>query len=119
MVAAITKKFNPKKWNQPSTQNTLVYIAASNKAFKYRFGKSKIVYIGTTKKGAIRLTQSAVDKSKDLFTLHGIKQIGFYIVTCSSVKNLQSWKKLERAIILTFRHLYGDPPQKTFKVKWN
>src|SRR5690606_24986532 len=83
----------------------------SNKAFRYKYGKSRIVYIGTTKTGTSRIAQSAVDKSKELLTLHGIKQLEFYVVTCTSVRNLQSWKKLERALILTFRQMYGDPPK--------
>ena len=121
----MAKKLRVTTLNKPSivinrtraTKNTLVYIAVSNKAFNYRFGKSRVVYIGTTKTGTYRIAQSAVDKSKDLFTLHGIKQLSFYIVTCSSVKNLQSWKKLERALILTFRQLYGDPPKENIQGK--
>lgn len=99
----------------------LVYIACGNRKFKYQYGKSKIVYIGTTKTGANRIAQSAANKAKSLFDLHGLKELEFYIVTCGIMQNVKTWKKFERALILTFRQVYGEPPKSNTqgkRIKW-
>lgn len=41
----------------------MVYILVANKSHKYRNGRSRIFYIGTTKKGADRPAASAVNKA--------------------------------------------------------
>jgi hypothetical protein len=42
--------------------NKLVYIARANKKLRYPWGKSRIAYIGTTKRGARRMASSAACK---------------------------------------------------------
>jgi hypothetical protein len=89
----------------------LVYVAVANKKINYRFGGSRIVYIGTTRAGASRIAASAAAKASDMLALHGVKQLEFYVVTCRGRKRVQTWKKLERGLILTFRQMFGDPPR--------
>lgn len=47
----------------------LVYIAVANKSLRYRYGRSRIVYIGTTKAGASRIAASAAAKAKKMLGL--------------------------------------------------
>ena len=89
----------------------LVYVAVSNKPMPYLHGKSRIVYIGTTKNGAHRMAASAAIKAQDMLNLHGVKQLDFYSITCKSRQNVQTWRKLERGLLLTFKHVYGQIPQ--------
>ena len=100
----------------------LVYIGCANKNIKYRWDKSKIAYIGTTKKGARRVAASAVWKGADIVFEHGIKQLEFHVVTCTKRQNVETWRKLETALIIRFRELFGDPPkgnEKGKKQKWS
>jgi hypothetical protein len=88
----------------------LVYLAVANKSVKYHNGKSRIVYIGTTASGADRIASSAAIKARALLGIHGVSQLQFFIVTCTSRQKVKTWKKLESALILTFKAMYGDPP---------
>jgi hypothetical protein len=95
-----------KQWNKK-----MVYILLSNRQHKYRNGKSRIVYIGTTKKGAGRPATSAVDKASEAFAkLHGVKRIDAHIVTCKRRKAMKTWEHLETALLHTFRNLYFELP---------
>ena len=92
-------------------EQRLVYIAIANKALNYPYKKSKIVYIGTTKKGVARIASSAAIKSKALLNDHGINTLRFYVVRCDGKQRVETWKKLERGLIVSFKHLYGMPPK--------
>jgi hypothetical protein len=89
----------------------LVYLAIANKPRKYPFGyRSPILYIGTTKKGARRIAQSAAARAEALLANHGIRQISFHIVRCTPLRRVKTWVKLERALLLAFKHTYGAVP---------
>src|SRR5580692_11340335 len=82
----------------------MVYILAANKFYKYKNGRSRILYIGTTKKGGNRPAASAVNKASEAFyKLQGVKTIDVHIVTCTPRKAMQTWKLLESALLNTFR----------------
>lgn len=90
----------------------MVYILLANKAYKYKNGRSRIVYIGTTAQGAGRPAASAVNKAAEAFgTLRGVKRLEAHIVTCSRRKALQSWLYLESALLHTFRKEYFELPK--------
>ena len=90
----------------------LVYAARANKEFRYPFGRSKIVYFGTTMKGARRIASSAASKGEDLLFNHGVKHLDLIVVVCGKRKGLAgAWKKLERALIIRFREKLGAPPK--------
>lgn len=99
----------------------LVYVARANKRIRYPVGdksriaqmreRSRIVYIGTTKKGARRIASSAAAKGEELLYDYGMKGLEFHIVTCTRRPGVESWRKLERALIIRFRELYGDIPK--------
>jgi hypothetical protein len=89
----------------------LVYVARANKKLLYPWGRSRIAYIGTTKKGARRIASSAVWKGEDLLYQFGIKHLELHIVTCGKVQSVETWKKLERALLIRFRERFGEVPQ--------
>jgi hypothetical protein len=90
----------------------MVYLLLANKAYKYKNGRSRIIYIGTTSQGAGRPAASAVNKASEAFgTLHGVKKIDVHIVTCSRRKALQSWLRLESTLLYTFRKEYFELPK--------
>jgi hypothetical protein len=90
----------------------MVYILAANKFHKYRNGRSRILYIGTTKKGADRPAASAVNKASEAFyKLRGVKTIDVHIVTCAPRKAMQTWKRLESALLDVFRNKYFQLPR--------
>ena len=89
----------------------IVYLAVANKARKYPLGyRSPIVYVGTTKAGAHRIAQSAAARAKVLLANHGVKQLSFHVVTCTPLQRVKTWLKLERALLLAFKHTYGAVP---------
>jgi hypothetical protein len=90
----------------------MVYILAANKDFKYQNGRSRIIYIGTTKRGAGRPAASAVNKASQAFgKLHGVKTIEVHIATCRPRRNSQTWKHLESALLDTFLNRYFQLPK--------
>jgi hypothetical protein len=89
----------------------MVYVPAANQHLPYKNGRSRILYIGTTKKGAGRTATSAVNKASEVFyKLHGVSTIDVHIVTCAKRKNVQTWKRLESALIDASRKRYFELP---------
>lgn len=90
----------------------LVYILVANKKYHYGDGlKSRIVYIGTTKRGADRFAVSAVERGKSILQHHGIRQVKVYTVTCKGVRGAKTtWRKLEDAFLYNFRQYYFCKP---------
>ena len=90
----------------------LVYILVANKTHKYKSGRrSRIIYIGTTGKGAQRPATSAVNKASEAFSLRGIKQIEVHLATCAGRKHIRTWQRLESALLATFRSLHFELPR--------
>lgn len=89
----------------------LVYLALANKKLKYRLGSSRIAYIGTTKNGASRIAQSAAAKVDILYDW-GVSSLEFYVVTCTPIKRVKTWRKLERSLVIRFREMFGEPPKR-------
>ena len=89
----------------------LVYVILVKKSLKYPWGRSRIAYIGTTKKGMARIAQSVAARSDDILSLHGVKEFTVRIATCLPRPKVKTWAKLERAILLVFRHKYGTLPK--------
>jgi hypothetical protein len=100
---------NPTKRCEPSGLDT---SSTANKYFKYQNGRSRIIYIDTTKTGAERPAASAVNKASQAFgKLHGVKTIEVHIATCRPRRNLQTWKHLETALLDTFVNRYFQLPK--------
>jgi len=88
----------------------LVYVIVASKSLKYLWGRSRIAYIGTTKKGMARIAQSAAARSKQVLGLHGVREFHVRILTCAPRPPVKTWVKLERALLLCFRRRYGQVP---------
>jgi len=95
----------------------LVYAAVANTKLKYPHGKSRIVYIGTTKAGARRIASSAAYRAPQLLELHGVSELSFFIITCTTRQAVKTWQKLEAGLIIAFKHMYGDLPKCNTKGK--
>jgi hypothetical protein len=95
----------------------MAYILLSDKPYKTASGlKSRVIYIGTTAKGAGRPAASAVNKASKIFYKdHGVRTIEVYIVTCSGRQNMKTWKLLEAALIHIFWNIYHQIPRKNKK----
>ena len=88
----------------------LVYVLTANRKLPYPHGKSPVAYIGTTKKGIRRVASSAASHAEDILGEYGVKRITARIITCKARPNVKTWVKLERALLLLFREMYGDVP---------
>ncbi len=96
----------------------MVYILVADKAFKYLNGnrRSRIIYIGTTGKGARRPATSAVDKASEAFgTLRGVRRIEAHIATCGGRKAVRTWEHLESSLLAVFRERYWSLPKYNLK----
>jgi hypothetical protein len=88
----------------------LVYLLIADKRLKYKTNKSRIAYIGTTKKGVERIAQSVAFRADGILSLPGVHSFHVRIVTCKPRKNVKTWMKLERALLLCFRERFGKVP---------
>jgi hypothetical protein len=96
----------------PQWNKRMVYILVANKSYKYRSGlRSRIIYIGTTGKGAVRPATSAVNKASQAFkTLHGVKTIEVHLATSRGRRAMKTWQYLESALLSTFRGVHFELP---------
>jgi hypothetical protein len=89
----------------------LVYILAANKLLKYPRGRSRIVYIGTTKRGVRRVASSVAGRAAALFERRGVRRVDAHLLTYTRRSGGQKlWLKLERAILFMFKYEYGTIP---------
>ena len=88
----------------------LVYVLIANRKLRYRYGMSSVAYIGTTKKGIRRVASSAASHAEGILGEYGVKKITARIITCKRRPNVETWVKLERALLLVFREIYGEVP---------
>ncbi|MBI5290896.1 MAG: hypothetical protein HY872_03355 [Chloroflexi bacterium] len=89
----------------------LVYVLVADKEVRYTSGKSKIVYIGTTKRGLARVASSTAYQASAILKRQGIRKLSAYILTYQGVRGLKDMhKKLEKAALAMFKFKYGDKP---------
>jgi len=99
----------------------LVYILVANKKLKYSKGRSRIAYIGTTKKGAARFAASVAKRAPEVLGLNGVNEFDVRVVTCRPRQHVKTWFKLEAALAMMHKDIFGEVPKcnKTFhKKKW-
>lgn len=92
-------------------KNKLAYVLVADKRLKYKKGKSRVAYIGTTSKGVARVAQSVAFRADSILSLHGVRAFHARVITCRPRRNVRSWIKLERALLLVFREMFGEVPQ--------
>lgn len=77
----------------------LVYVMRANEKVQYTQGRSRIVYIGRTGQGMSRIATSAVQRADRILGMRGITEFTVVTLTCPRVRGVESWKKLERALL--------------------
>ena len=90
----------------------MAYILVADKSYKTASGlRSRVIYIGTTAKGAGRPAASAVNKASQMFyKARGVRTIDVYLVTCQGKQATATWKLLEAALIHTFWNIHHQIP---------
>jgi len=94
----------------PHGSKKLCYVVTANKIVAYRSGRSKVVYIGATDDGLSRLVGTVAARTEEIFANLDLTHFEAHVVTCKAVPRVETWRKLERALLITFRDLYGEPP---------
>jgi len=89
----------------------LVYVLIADRKLDYPDGRSRIAYIGTTKLGGARIAQSVATRAEAILNLHGVTSFEARTVTCRPRQRVKMWRKLERALLLYFRELFGQVPR--------
>ena len=89
----------------------LVYIICTPKAQRYPMMRSRVIYIGTTEVGLHRLASSMASKAADSLSQWGVKYLEVYAVTCPPRPGLDSWRRLERDLLVVFKIIYGTVPK--------
>jgi len=89
----------------------LVYVLVADKRLKYPRDKSRIAYIGTTKRGLRRVASSVARRADDILALPGVRSFVARLVTCQPRQRVKTWRVLERALLLQFRDMYGAQPK--------
>jgi hypothetical protein len=88
----------------------LCYVVTANKIVAYPAGRSKVVFIGATDEGLDRAVAAVASRTQQIFSNHDITHFEAHVVTAKSISRVAVWTKLERALLITFRELYGGPP---------
>lgn len=88
----------------------LVYVMVADQKMKYANGRSRIVYIGTTRNGVFRLTSSIAERAEDILLEHGVESFDVRVVTCHPRQGVKMWHRLEQAMLVVFREQYGESP---------
>lgn len=89
----------------------MVYVIVASRNMRYAWGRSPIVYIGTTRKGAGRMAESAANLTDKVLAKFGVKRFHVRMLTCRPRQSVPTWRKLERALLLTFKGVYGQIPE--------
>jgi hypothetical protein len=88
----------------------LVYILVADRRLRYAEGRTRIAYIGVTTRGHLRLAESIAHRSRTLLELRGVRSFEVRIVTCRARQNVETWRELERALLVAFRERFGEVP---------
>jgi hypothetical protein len=89
----------------------LVYIVAANKPITYPRGRSRIVHIGTTKRGVRRIASSVAHRAEELFSRPGVRTADTHLLTYARRVGPQKvWLKLQRAMLFMFQSECGNIP---------
>jgi hypothetical protein len=89
----------------------LVYVLVTPKPQRYELGRSRVVYVGTTKKGIARIAQSVAARANVALDLHGVEKFEVRVITCAPRQKVKTWEKLESALLIKFREMYGELPR--------
>jgi len=89
----------------------LVYVMLADRKLHYLNGKSRIAYIGTTKKGVSRISSSVAQRANGILSIRGVFEFEVRVISCPPRQRVRTWVKLERALLMTFREMFGEIPE--------
>jgi len=90
----------------------VVYILRTDKPQKYEKGRSRIIYIGESKRGFRRFAASAAAKANRSFgVLRGVRKIDVHLLTFRGKHSVRLWEELERGLLATFHEKHGCLPR--------
>lgn len=99
----------------------MVYVVLADRPIKYHSGRSRVIYIGTTKRGEGRPASNAASKSMKAFErrdrFRGVRSTEVCILTCQKKQNVQTWELLECALLVVFKYLHGQLPEFNYKLE--
>ncbi len=99
--------FRSKYWSKH-----IVYVIRADRKSKYPKGRSRIVYIGETKRGNRRPVASAAGIAREAFGfLPGFRQVDVHPLTFRGRQSVKMWEILERDLLPTFKDKYGRIPR--------
>ena len=73
----------------------LAYVILADKKLQYKKGRSKIAYIGTTRKGIARIATSVAYRAQQVLRLRGVFCCDARIVTCRPRQHVKTWRVLD------------------------
>lgn len=88
----------------------LVYVMVAIRKIEYESGRSRVVYVGTTRNGVFRITSSIAERAEDILLEEGVESFDVRVVTCRPRQGVKMWHKLEQAMLVVFREQYGESP---------
>jgi hypothetical protein len=88
----------------------LVYVLVADKKLRYEKGKSRIAYIGTTRKGTARIAQSVAARAEDILNIRGVRSFHARVIVCRPRRHVRTWHYLERALLIRFKEIFGEVP---------
>lgn len=91
-------------------KDRVCYMIVADKKQKYKMGRSRVVYIGTTRAGVRRLASSAARRAPKILGLRGVRSFAVHVVSCRRRPGIKTWLMLERALLLVFREIHGTVP---------
>jgi len=92
-------------------EGKLVYVLLADRKLKYPYGGTSVINIGTTKKGLARVASSVAYRAEGILSQRGVRTCSARVITCRRRPKVQTWRKLERATLLSFREKYGNVPK--------
>jgi hypothetical protein len=102
-------------------KSKIVYLLVGPVPTKYRDGKSRIVYIGMTRKGTSRIASSVAHRAEEILETKGFRKMEVHVVSCGKKTGLKSWQYLEKALLAAFRGYYQELPhynKQGKKLRW-
>ena len=92
------------------TNRRFVYVICTPRAQPYPRGKSRIVYIGTTKQGVHRVSASLARVADEFLVRWGVRRLDAYVVSCRPRQRIATWKLLERDMLIVFKDQFRQVP---------
>lgn len=97
------------------TKKKVVYFIRGNKPIQYdpdfSGRRSRILYIGQTKRAGRRPLTSIMENAPELLEIHGVKSLDCVYVEAPPHKRVDIGPKLEKAFLHEFRAYFGKVPK--------